>query len=167
MSVAVDLVLGVAFLALLIYRQLRVRPVSASAMRLAAILAVVGLIEAFQFLQKDHADAATYAALGGSLVLAAGFGALRAATVRIWIADGQAWSKGNWLTAVLWIIAVAAHLGYDAIVASSHGKGDVGTATVLLYLAVSLGVQRLVVQQRATRVLPGGATPVGQFGGVS
>jgi len=52
--------------------------------------------------------------IAGSLVLAAAFGALRAATVRIWIADGQAWSRGNWLTALLWVAAVAAHLGYDA-----------------------------------------------------
>jgi hypothetical protein len=54
--------------------------------------------------------ALTYGLIAGSLVLAAAFGALRAATVRIWIADGQAWSRGNWLTAVLWVAAAAAAL---------------------------------------------------------
>jgi len=51
------------------------------------------------------------------------------------------------------------HLGYDALVARGHGSGgDVGTATIVLYLAVSLGVQRLVSQYRANRM---GLTPFG------
>ena len=59
----------------------------------------------------------TYAALLGSLALAAGFGILRAVTVRIWLQDGRPWSRGNWITAALWIVALAVHLGYDALVA--------------------------------------------------
>lgn len=59
-----DIVLGVAVLALLIYRQLRTRPVNASGLRVVAILGVIGLIETAQFLQKNHAGAATYAAIG-------------------------------------------------------------------------------------------------------
>lgn len=73
-----DVVLGVVVLALLIYRQLRTRPVNAAGLRLVAILGIVGVIQTSQFLQKNHAHAGTYAALGGSLVLAAVFGALRA-----------------------------------------------------------------------------------------
>jgi hypothetical protein len=42
---------------------------------------------------------------------------------------------------------------------------DVGDATVVLYLAVSLGIQRLLVQQRANRLLPdGGAAGPGAPG---
>jgi hypothetical protein len=86
--------------------------------------------------------------------------------VRIWSQDGQVWSKGNWLTAALWIIAIAVHLGYDALVSHGHGiNGGVGAATVVLYLAVSLGVQRLVAQYRATRrgLAPLGSPGPGQF----
>jgi hypothetical protein len=61
-------------------------------------------------------------------VLAAVFGALRAKTVRLWLQDGQAWSKGNWLTASLWIVAFAAHLGYDGRLAHAHGASGVGPA---------------------------------------
>ena len=43
-----------AVLALLIYRQLAARPVNASALRLIAILAVIGLIQTYQFLSKGH-----------------------------------------------------------------------------------------------------------------
>ena len=58
-------------------------------------------METSEFLQKNHGGTVTYAAIGGSLVLAAIFGALRAATVRIWLQEGQPWSKGSWLTASL------------------------------------------------------------------
>jgi hypothetical protein len=150
--VLIDIVIGIAVLALVIYRQLSARPVSDSGLRTIAILAVVGLLEATQFLQHTHAGAVTYAALAGSLLLAAGFGALRAATVRLWLQGGQPWTKGTGLTAGLWIMAVAAHLGYDALVTPGHGSSGVGAATVVLYLAVSLGIQRAVVQLRAHRL---------------
>jgi hypothetical protein len=165
-TVAIEIILGLAVLGLLIYRQLRARPINAGGLRLAAILAVIGVVETVEYLQKYHGGSATYAALGGSLVLAAVFGVLRAVTVRLWTQDGQVWSKGNWLTAALWIVALAAHLGYDALVAHGHGSsGNVGTATVVLYLAVSLGVQRLIAQLRASRMglAPLGSPRSGQF----
>jgi hypothetical protein len=90
-------------------------------------------------------------------VLALVFGVLRALTTRIWQQDGSAWSQGNWLTAVLWIAALGAHLGYDALLDHHHGTAGLGEATVLLYLAVSLGAQRLVVMQRARGPLPPGS----------
>jgi hypothetical protein len=169
--VALDIILGVLGLGLVIYRQLVARPINARGLRLLLILAIIGVVETVDYLQKYHSGPGTYAALGGSLVLAAVFGVLRAGTVRIWSQDGQVWSKGNWLTAGLWIIAIAVHLGYDALVARGHGSGgDVGTATVVLYLAVSLGVQRLVSQYRASRMglatfgTPGSGQPgSGQF----
>lgn len=95
-------------------------------------------------------------------MLAAVFGGLRASTVRLWLQDGQPWSKGNWLTAALWVVALASHLGYDALVAHSHGDSNVGAATVVLYLAVSLGIQRVIVQLRANRLQPGGPAEISQ-----
>jgi hypothetical protein len=160
-SVATDIVLGLVVLALLIYRQVIARPVSARGLQIVAILAVIGVVQTVQYFDKYHSADGTYAALGGSLVLAAIFGALRSATVRLWIQDGRVWQKGNWLTGLLWAVALAAHLGYDALVARSHGHGvpSVGDATVVLYLAVSLGIQRVITQQRANRLMPGGGAP--------
>ena len=158
----IDIVVGAAVLALLIYRQLIARPVNASTLRLLVILGAVGLLQTARFLGQNHSGALTYGLLAGSLVLAAAFGALRAATVRIWITDGQAWSRGNWLTALLWVAAVAAHLGYDALVAHGHGSHGLGSATVVLYLAISLGCQRIIVQQRARRLQPGGRPAFGR-----
>jgi hypothetical protein len=154
-----QLVLGVAVLALLIYRQLRVRPVNASAVRIVAILGVIGLVEAVPYFRSHHAGSAAYAALAGSLVLAAAFGVARALTVRLFVRDGQVMQQGGWLTALLWVVALAAHLGYDAVIGQHKDLSGVGSATILLYLAVTLGIQRVIVQQRAQRLQPGGFAP--------
>jgi hypothetical protein len=161
----VDVILGVAVLALLIYRQLSVRPVNASALRLIAILLIIGLLQTYRFLSQNHAHALTFAAIGGSLVLAAIFGALRASTVRIWLDNGQAWSQGNWLTAALWIASLAAHLGYDILVARGNGIRGLGVATIVLYLAISLGFQRVLVLQRAHRLQLAGPAAAAKPGG--
>jgi hypothetical protein len=160
-----DVILGVAVLALLIYRQLSTRQVSASALRLIAILAVIGLIQTYQFLSKGHDHPLTFAALAGSLVLAAIFGALRAGTVRIWLQDGQAWSKGNWLTAALWIASLVAHLAYDVLIVPGPGARGLGSATIVLYLAITLGFQRVLVLRRASRLQLAGPTAMDGLGG--
>ena len=160
-----DIILGVAVLVLLIYRQLSIRPVNASTLRLIAILVIIGVLQTVQFLSKGHAHPLTYAALGGSLVLAAIFGALRAGTVRVWLDDGQAWSQGNWLTAALWLASLAAHLGYDILVVHGPGARGLGTATIVLYLAISLGFQRILVLQRAHRLQLADPTAPGRLGG--
>ena len=104
-SIAVNLLIGLAVLALLVYRQLQVRPVRAN-FRLPLILAVIGVIQLSQFLKHDHHTGTVFAALAGSLALAAIFGAIRAMTVRVWIQAGQALRQGSWITAVLWVVSL-------------------------------------------------------------
>jgi hypothetical protein len=151
-----SLVIGIAILALLVFRQLRTRRLRES-YRLMIILAIIGVIEFADFL-KNHTgidDPKIVVAVVGSLVLAAVFGAVRAPTVKIWRESGQLLMKGSWLTGILWAISVAAHLGYDyLVVGSSAGKNStaLGNSTVLLYLAVSLTVQRLILLSRASRL---------------
>jgi len=53
------------------------------------------------------------------------------------------------MTAVSWIVSLAAHLGYDILVAHGPGARGLGTATIVLCLAASLGFQRVLVLQRA------------------
>ncbi|HXZ66659.1 MAG TPA: hypothetical protein VEH05_18110 [Streptosporangiaceae bacterium] len=148
-----ELVLGIVVLGLLVYRQLRARPLRGS-QRLLLILLIIGVIETGEYLQHQHAGTAAVVALAGSLVLAAAFGAVRAFTGRIWMQDGQPWVQGNVLTAALWVVALGAHLGYDYLVGQHRDIGDIGSVTVLLYLVVSLGVQRVVSSYRAQRLDP-------------
>jgi hypothetical protein len=166
-QIAIQIVIGVAVLALLIYRQLRARPVSASVLRIMAILAAIGLYQAVQYFHGNGRPTGTtvYVALGGSLVLAAVFAVFRAMTVRLFVTDGQVWQQGSWLTAVLWVAALATHLGYDAVIGQHKDLAGVGSATVLLYLAVSFGIQRVIVQQRAHRLQPAAGFGPGQPAG--
>jgi hypothetical protein len=150
-----NLVIGVLVLVLLLSRQLMTRRLSES-YRLSVILAIIGIVQFVNFLKGHPTDDSRVAiAVVGSLVLAAVFGAARALTVRVWRApSGQLLRKGNWLTAALWIVSLAAHLGYDELVAghvTSKSGGNVGNATVLLYLVVSLTVQRFVLLDRVAR----------------
>jgi drug/metabolite transporter (DMT)-like permease len=156
-----NLVIGVAVLGLLIYRQLQARPVRGN-QRLVLVLAMIGVILAVKYIQRLDSLSAAIGALAGSLVLAAVFGAVRAATVRIWMQDGQPWVQGNLLTAALWILALGAHLGFDYLVGQHKDISGIGNATLVLYLAVTLGVQRLIVVFRAQRLDPSAFRQVGR-----
>ena len=104
------------------------------------------------------------AAVAGSLVIAAVSGAIRAPTVRVWRESGQLLRKGTWLTAVLWVLSLAAHFGYDDLVAghiTGKNGGNVGDATVLLYLVVTLTIQRFVLLNRAARQEAAGTLAAG------
>ena len=79
----VDILIGLAVLAFVLVRQLQARPVRDNA-RLPLILLVIGVVELVKFLQHGHHGTGVVIALAGSLVIAAVFGAIRAATVHVW-----------------------------------------------------------------------------------
>ncbi len=159
-----SLVIGLAVLALLLSRQLMVRRLTES-YRLSVILLVIGVVEFANFLKGHPGNpAGITAAVAGSLVLAGAFGVARSTTVRVWRQDGQLMRKGTWITAVLWILAVAAHYGYDALVAghlTGKNGSSVGNATILLYLVISLTVQQFVLLARVKRQDAAGQVPTG------
>lgn len=148
---ALNIVIAIAVLGLIIYRQVRPRPLR-STLRLPLLLAVIGLVELSSYLKTQHSQSALIAQLAGSLVLAAAFGAVRAMTVRLSYRQGQWWVQGSWLTAVLWVVSLAAHVGYDLLLGHGDQARQAGSATVLLYVAVTYTAQRLVAQARAARI---------------
>jgi hypothetical protein len=163
-----NLIIGIAVLALVLSMQLVTRRLSES-YRLSVVLAAIGIVEFADFLNgHPRDDGGIAAAVVGSLVLAAGFGAARALTVRVWRENGQLLRRGTWLTALLWVASLAAHLGYDYLVAGHvTGKnggnvGNVGNATIILYLVVTLTVQRFILLNRVTRQEAAGQIPLGE-----
>jgi hypothetical protein len=151
----VSILVGVAVAALLVVRQLRAQPLNAT-FRLPLILGIVGLVELVEYLGKHHVSGIAIGALAGSLVVAAAFGAVRAATIHLWVQDGQPWRKGNWLTGILWVLSFAAHFGIDFLIDPHNPNGGLAGSTILLYLAVTYTVQRLIMQARAQRLPVGG-----------
>jgi hypothetical protein len=157
----VSILIGVAVAALLVVRQLRAQPLNAN-FRLPLILGVIGLVELVEYLGKHHPGGVAYGALAGSLVVAAVLGALRAATIHLWLQNGQPWRKGNWLTGILWILSLAAHFGIDFLIDPHNPNGGLAGSTILIYLAVTYTVQRVIMQARAHR-LPLGGGPAGSL----
>jgi hypothetical protein len=143
-----NLLIGLAVLGWILYRQLQARPAKTD-MRLPLILAVIGIIQLTRFLHGtgQHHTGLVFIALAGSLLIAVVLGAVRAATTRVWMHNGQMWRQGSWLTALLWIVSIGLHLGYDWLVEGSGTRG-LGNATLTLYLAITYAVQRLVIQTR-------------------
>ncbi|OXM71658.1 DUF1453 family protein [Amycolatopsis vastitatis] len=151
MNSTVNVVAGLAVLALLVVRQIRKRPLREDPRPVVlVVLLVLGILQLGTYLKVVPASAAVIALLVATLLLGAGFGAVRAWSVRIWREDGQLWRQGSRLTAVLWLVGFGVHIGLDALFDGvAHG---LGVGSILLYLAVSLGVQRLFVQSRASRL---------------
>ena len=160
-----NLIIGVAVVALLVSRQLMARRLNDN-YRLSVILAIIGLVQFVSFLKSVHGphdDGRIIVALVGSLVLAALLGAARALTVRVWRQDdGQLMRQGTWVTAVLWIVSLAVHLGYDELVAghiAGTNGGNVGDATIVLYLMITLAVQQFLLLARVRRQEAAGDVP--------
>lgn len=150
----VNILIAVVVVVLLVVRQLRARPArETSAARFVLILGVIGIVESASVAKGHRLSSETLSLVVGGLVVAAAFGWARAVSMRVWReADGAAWRQGTVLTAFLWIVSLAAHLGIDVVVDGTTDIKGFSSATILLYLAVTLGVQREIVRARAARI---------------
>ncbi len=148
-----SIVIGAAVLLLLLTRQVQKRTIKEdSRPTLLLVLTAIGLIDLVQFLSAHPANGTAIAMLVASLVLAAGFGALRAYTVRLWRENGVLYRQGTVVTLLLWLVAIGVHFGADVLIDGSGSAKGLSSAALLLYIAVSLGVQRLVVGSRVRDV---------------
>jgi hypothetical protein len=147
----IDIVIGVAVVGLLVARQMRARPVrEGSATRISVILGVIGLIELSDATKGHSVGTAPVVWIVASLVVGGALGAARAFSTKIWrVQDGSAMSKGTVVTAVLWVVSLGAHLAMEVGINHSTKIAGLGASSLLLYLAVTLGVQREVLRRRA------------------
>jgi hypothetical protein len=154
MSGVLSALIGIAVLVWVVVNQLRARPWTARRLRLAGILGVVGLVQLVGAAGAHPVSATGWVILVAGLVIGALLGAVRAGTVRMWVRDGVVWTQGHAATAALWVIGIGAHIGLDLLARAVAPSADtVNTASVLLFVAVSLGVQGVVTRRRA-RDLP-------------
>ena len=88
-----------------------------------------------------------------ALVAAAGFGVLRAHTVRIYRAlDGTAMRAGGAATVLAWLASLGAHLLLDKAIDASAGVGSLGLSTIYLYLGITLMIQNWRIRASARRL---------------
>ncbi|HVA06210.1 MAG TPA: hypothetical protein VNG12_05645 [Acidimicrobiales bacterium] len=139
--------LDVLILAYFLTRQLRVRIVPRQPrLQFPMFIGVLGLIELVSYTGDHPVTSSEYVWLLGTLLVGAVLlGALRALTVRIWVASNWVVRQGNWLTMALWALSIGLHF----VRGSGTTGGGVESASLLLYFAVTYGVQNYVVHRRA------------------
>ena len=154
-SQVTNIAIGVAVVVLLVANQLRTRPVrEGSAARIVLVLGVIGVIELVDATKGRTVGPTTVAWIVASLLIGAALGAVRALTVRIRRApDGSALRQGTVATALLWVVSLGAHLALEAAIDHSTKIVGLGASSLLVYLALTLGVQREVIRRRAGRPL--------------
>jgi hypothetical protein len=148
-----DIVISLAVLVFILYRQWQVRPARGTFL-LPIILLVLGFAgfaagTGNGRLTSEHV-AILVALLAGDAI---GLGVLRAWTVRLWRQDATFLRQGTWLTIGLWLVGVAIHEVVDILV-------DLPAGSLLIYFGVTLAAQQLVIQARVSRLerQPVGAT---------
>ncbi|BCT75676.1 hypothetical protein SCMU_15180 [Sinomonas cyclohexanicum] len=157
-----NVVLAVAAIAWAVVRQFMTAPVGAFRLRVFVVLGAVGLWQVARLVDAGGLSAADGVALVVSLASAAGFGWLRGRSARVWAHDGVVYRRGGWPVVALWAAGLAVHVGIDVaatVADGAHGLGQMGAASIMLYLAVTLGAQALVVSQRAQHARGTEASP--------
>lgn len=149
--VTAALVVDALIFAWFLYRQRKVRRVPARlGLRIPLLLAAIGVVEVADFTRQHPLRPAVVGILALTLAVAAvGLGAVRALTVRLWATDGVVLRQGNWLTIALWLVSLGAHLAAAAWISAVKGPDGLPSASLLLYLGLTYGVQRAVVHRRA------------------
>jgi len=141
----ISMVVSIVILAYILWNQMRVRVLRAK-MTLPVVLIVLGAGNLSSLGGAHPLSGAAVALLILSLLGdAVGIGALRAYTVRLWRDGAQIMRQGTWVTMLLWLLGISIHVLLDA-------ASGAGSASYLLYLGLTLGTQRLVLQSRTARL---------------
>lgn len=115
------------------------------------IIVIFGITSVVDAINKQHLDITKQDAwmFGITALLGATvFASLRAMSYRFWINDDDLiMRQGNWLTIIWWVIGIGIHVMADRMWTGSQ-------ATLLLYLGLTLLIQRGIVWWRANRKYP-------------
>jgi hypothetical protein len=152
-----NLVIGVLVVMWLVKRQLTPRTVKEKEpYRLMIILAAVGAWQVASYVDGLHVPAATWELLVLSFAVGVVLAYVRGALVHVWRDGDVLMRQGNMVTLTLWIVSIALHIGSDLLIEqSSPALDQLGSVSLLLYLAVAIGVQRIATLRKAERLSPG------------
>lgn len=147
-----NILIAIIIIGFILSRQLRERPVREDkGYTMLIVLGIAGLAQVAQGIEKfSDIPPVAYGVLLASLLVGAGFGVWRAAKMHLWRDHGTLVRQGNWITVVLWIVGMGLHLGSDVVLERiSPHAATLGSSSIVLYIAVSLAVQRYVMMRRA------------------
>jgi hypothetical protein len=134
-----------------IYRQLRGTLLSRKGLMLMPlILVAIGLVTAIQ--AAPHASGGELALLGVDIVVLGALGALRSATTTLTRHGDTTFQKGSALTLVLWVATVGVRVGFGFLGGALGVSGALSSATIMLTLGISIGVQNALTYLRIQRL---------------
>lgn len=147
---------GIAFVVFVISRQVRRRKVTRRGLTILPVwFLALSLLADHAMTGRLHTPATVGFFLVG-IAFAGVMGTLRFRTLRVWQAEDGPWCEGNWRTGALWVATIAVRVGLF-VLAAKLGATE-GTGEAMVYVAVTLGVQNLLLARR-TGLLPSGDAP--------
>ncbi|WP_040509847.1 hypothetical protein [Gordonia soli] len=159
MNTPLIVILVVVAIVFLLYRQTRERPVSRSTVTVPVVLGAVGIYQTVDYLQNHHHTVGDIVAVLVGFVVAAAIAVPRAHQVKIYRdAAGVVVSRGGPATIALWVVAIVAHAAISLGVPMAFGEpmarglSGLDGASILVYLAITIGVQGAIISARAAGV---------------
>jgi len=146
---------ALAFAGFVISRQVRRRRVTGRGLTVLPVwfLALSLLADHAMIGRLDSTTTVGFFVAG--VAFAGAMGALRFRTLRVWRDDDGPWCEGDWRTGALWVVTIAARVGLFVLAARLGATEGAGEAMV--YVAVTLGVQNLLLARRVGLLLPAAA----------
>jgi hypothetical protein len=133
-----------------VFRQLRGSTITVRGLIIIpGVLLILGLENCVRALPR--ASGGEIALLAVDLVVLLVLGVARAASTHLGTRNGYAFQKGTTLTLVLWLVTIAVRIGFGVLGARTGLAGPLTSASVLLSMGLSIGVQNLLVYSRARR----------------
>ena len=170
-SLVINIVIGVALLIWISYRQLTWTPVVPQRMwRMPAILAIVGLFLLVQDNAFAHVTALDVAVLAIELIISLGLGVAMGALAHFrpmsddartaYAAKNAARVQGvlpalearnGWFGMALWLVLIGVRVGGEFWAHANNSSLLMSTGVILFTIALNRGVRILVITQRAAR----------------
>lgn len=133
-----------------VFRQLRGSTLTVRGLLIIpGVLLVLGLENCVRALPQ--ASGSEIALLAVDLMVLLGLGIARAASTTLGTRNGYAFQKGTTLTLVLWLVTIAVRIGFGVLGARTGLAGPLTSAAIMLSMGLSIGVQNLLVYNRARR----------------
>jgi hypothetical protein len=167
-----DIVLGIALLGWIGYRQLTWTAVSPERMwRMPALLAIIGAVTLFQNGAGDTVSASDLGVLAIETVVSIGLGAVMGLMAHFrpigekTLAAFHARDRGRssvptletrtgWVGMALWLVLIAMRIGGEVYAHLAHSTLLTSVGVILLTVALNRAIRIVVITERAKRFIP-------------
>jgi hypothetical protein len=143
---AVTIVVAALLVAVVIYQQMRTRPVNPR--QQVAVPLVLALLGLFNLQHHPLTSEAAGVALAASVVTGLLFGLARGVTTQTWWSNGVLLRKGTVLTLLLWVAGIGLRLIIGVVAQREGVPVSVTSGELPLFLGVTLGAQNLLIWYR-------------------